>query len=85
MNKKLTLLLDESVISQAKEYAEHHQETLSGMVERYFKYLTVKTSNKQRKKIPKDIEALVGIIKIPGDLDVKKDYRRYRADRVLHE
>jgi hypothetical protein len=85
MNKKLTLLLDESVISQAKEYAEHHQETLSGMVERYFKYLTVKTSNKQREKIPKDIEALVGIIKIPGDLDVKKDYRRYRADRVLHE
>jgi hypothetical protein len=85
MNKKLTLLLDESVISQAKEYAEYHQETLSGMVEKYFKYLTAKTSSKQRIRIPKDIEALVGIIKIPDDLDVKKDYRRYRGDRVLHE
>ncbi|MBI4764314.1 MAG: hypothetical protein HY787_06895 [Deltaproteobacteria bacterium] len=79
MNKKLTLLLDEAVINQAKEYAEDHQETLSGMVEKYFKYLTAKTSTKQRLKIPKDIETLVGIIKIPDDLDVKKDYRRYRA------
>ncbi len=84
MNKKLTLLLDESVISQAKDYAESHQETLSGMVEKYFKYLTVKTLKKP-KKTAKDIEALVGIIKIPRDLDVKKEYRQYRAKRSLHE
>jgi hypothetical protein len=85
MNKKLTLLLDETVISQAKNYAGHHEETLSGMVEKYFRFLTAKTSNKPRIKISREIEALVGIIKIPGHLDVKRDYRKHRADRALHE
>ncbi len=85
MNKKLTLLLDETVISRAKDYAGHHEETLSGLVEKYFNYLTAKTSNKPEIKISKEIEALVGIVKIPGHLDVKKDYREHRADRVLHE
>ena len=85
MNKKLTLLLDETVISHAKDYAEYHKETLSGMVEKYFKYLTAKTSNKPRIIISKEIEGLVGIVKIPDNLDVKKDYRQHRADRTLHE
>lgn len=85
MNKKLTLLLDETVIRLAKTYAEHNKKTLSGMVEKYFRYLTAKTSNKPRIKISKEIEALVGIIKIPGHLDIKRDYRQHRADRALHE
>ncbi len=84
MNKKLTLLLDETVISQAKDYAEHHEEMLSGMVEKYFRYLTAKPSKKPKVKISKEIEGLVGIIHIPGHLDVKKDYRQHRADRSLH-
>jgi hypothetical protein len=84
MNKKLTLLLDEMVISQAKSYAEDHKETLSGMVEKYFKYLTIKNSNKRRIKISPEIEKLVGIIKIPDHYAVKEEYRRHRADKVLH-
>jgi hypothetical protein len=85
MNKKLTLLLDEAVISQAKSYAENHKETLSGMVEKYFKYLTAKKLDKKRIKISREIEGLVGIVKIPDNLDAKKDYRQHRADRALHE
>jgi hypothetical protein len=85
MNKKLTLLLDETVIHQAKDYAGHHKETLSGMVEKYFKYLTAKNSNKTRIIISKEIEDLVGIIRIPEQLDVKKEYRRHRAGKAVHE
>lgn len=85
MNKKLTLLLDERVINQAKNYAEHHKETLSGMVEKYFKYLTARTTNKTKTRISSEIEDLVGIIKIPDDLDIKREYRRHRSDKALHE
>ncbi len=85
MNKKLTLLLDETIIAQAKSYAEHHKETLSGMVEKYFKYLTSKHPIKTKIRLPQEIEELVGVIKIPDNLDVKKEYRRHRADKVLHE
>ena len=85
MNKKLTLLIDETVITQAKSYAEHHKETLSGMVEKYFKYVTSQHSIKTKVKLPQEIEKLVGIIKIPDNLDIKKEYRRHRADKALHE
>ncbi len=85
MNKKLTLFLDETVIYQAKSYAERHKETLSGMVEKYFKYLTSMNPNKTKAGIPREIEELIGIIRIPGSLDIKKEYRRHRADKALHE
>lgn len=85
MNKKLTLLLDETVIYQVKSYAERHKETLSGMVEKYFKYLTAKSPNKTKVRITHEIEDLSGIIKIPKNLDIKKEYRRDRANKALHE
>lgn len=40
MDKKLTLRLDADVIESAKAYARQHGESLSQMVERYFKRLT---------------------------------------------
>jgi hypothetical protein len=55
------------------------------MVEKYFKYLTAKNPDKTKAKIPREIEELVGIIKIPGRLDIKKEYRRHRAGKALHE
>ncbi|OHD65515.1 MAG: hypothetical protein A2176_14090 [Spirochaetes bacterium RBG_13_51_14] len=85
MNKKLTLFLDERVINQAKSYAERHKETLSGMVEKYFNYLTAKNQNKTKARISREIEELIGIIRIPDNLDIKKEYRRHRANKELHE
>lgn len=55
------------------------------MVEKYFTYLTSKHSINTKVKLPQEIEELVGVIKIPDNLDVKKEYRRHRADKVLHE
>ncbi len=85
MNKKLTLLLDEAVINKTKEYAERNKETLSGLVEKYFRYVTSKTPTKTREKIHPEIEKLIGIISIPPDIDIKKDYRQHRADKASHE
>ena len=85
MNKKLTLLIDETIINQAKSYAERHKETLSGMVEKYFTYITTKNPDNTKERIHQEIEDLVGIITITDNLDVKKEYRRHRADKAFHE
>ena len=85
MNKKLTLLLDETIINQAKEYAKKQDETLSGMVEKYFAFLTTKNRKKVSINTSQEIEKLLGIISVPSDLDIKEDYRRSRSDRVLNE
>ncbi|MBI5140929.1 MAG: hypothetical protein HZA20_01900 [Nitrospirae bacterium] len=82
MNKKLTLLLDESVIEQAKTFAEQHKESLSGMVEKYFKYLVSGNRNKGTiAKISPEIAALTGIIHIPDAVDIKQEYRKHRAGK----
>ena len=85
MNKKLTLLLDETVINQAKEYAKKQNETLSGMVEKYFTFITTKNPKKVLINASPEIEKLSGIIKIPDNFDIKKDYRQYRSNKLLNE
>ncbi len=85
MNKKLTLLLDETVINGAKTYAERRRETLSGIVEKYFKYLTGEKPNINSQGIPLEIRKLIGIIKLPDSLDIREEYRRHRADKAAHE
>jgi len=81
MNKKLTLSLDERIIARAKDYADQSNQSLSGMVEKYFTYLTGKVSPKGKgTELPAEIEAMIGIIRVPDSLDVKDEYRRHRAD-----
>ena len=85
MNKKLTLLLDETIINQAKDYAKKQNETLSGMVEKYFTFITTKNPKKVSVNTSREIEKLSGIISIPNDFNIKEDYRKYRSDKVLNE
>jgi hypothetical protein len=85
MNKKLTLFLDETVVDHAKSYAQRHKETLSGMVEKYFRYLTAQNPEKTKVRMPREIEELIGIIRIPDDIDIKKEYRQHRAGKTTHE
>ena len=86
MNKKLTLLLDERIISRAKIYASKNHESLSGLVAKYFTYLAGKDSvAEDGVKLPNDIEQLIGIVAVPDSLDVKEDYRRHRTEKGLHD
>ncbi len=86
MNKKLTLLLDEKIINRAKVYVNKNHESLSGMVAKYFTYLSSKDSlSEERTTFPEDIEQLIGIVNVPPALDVKSAYREHRAEKGLHD
>ena len=72
MNTKLTLTIEKEVIEVAKKYAKEKGQSLSDLVENYFKLIT----NERRSKKPDDlsprIKRLRGIIKIEDNLDYKQ-------------
>ena len=86
MNKKLTLLLDEKIIKNAKEYASKNNESLSGIVAKYFVYLAGNNTSKSSDAIiEKEIEDIVGIVQLPTEIDIKKEYREHRAMKGMHD
>ena len=80
MDKKLTLKLDGDVIESAKTYAVQHNESVSGMVEKYLKALTENSKNENMIQ-SKNIISMSGIINIPDKYDEKNDYREYKASK----
>lgn len=71
MTTKLTLTLDDSVISNAKKYARKRGKSLSGIVENYLLSLTM-TEEKDEPLSPKILK-LMGVIKLPEGFDYKKE------------
>jgi hypothetical protein len=71
MTTKLTLTIDDSVISIAKKYAKQKGKSLSDIVENYLMSLTSK-ENKVESISPKILK-LMGAIKLPEDYDYKKE------------
>lgn len=51
MRSKLTLLINEQIISDAKKYVRGHGKTLSKIVEEYLKSLTDNVSNKNNEML----------------------------------
>lgn len=80
MNKKLTLLLDDKLIQKTKHYAAKNHQSLSQMVDSYFRFVTSEEAKSTEEPlISPTIEKLIGVIQIPPNLDIKKDYREARA------
>jgi hypothetical protein len=71
MTTKLTLTIDDSVISIAKKYAKQKGKSLSGIVENYLMSLTSK-QNKEEIISPRILK-LMGAIVLPEDFDYKKE------------
>lgn len=72
MNTKVTLTIEKEVIEIAKEYAKEKGQSLSEMVENYFKIIA---SNRKKTKINQlspRISKLRGILKVNEDFDSKK-------------
>ena len=69
MNTKLTLTIEKEVIEIAKEYAKEKGQSLSEMVENYFKFVTVKRIKIKEKQLSPKVRTLRGIIKADKDLD----------------
>ncbi len=72
MNTKLTLTIEKEIIEIAKEYAKEKGQSLSEMVENYFKFVTVKRKKIKEKQLSPRVRKLRGIIKTEGNLEYKK-------------
>ena len=79
MTTKLTLTIDDSVISIAKKYAKRKGKSLSDIVENYLMSLTSK-ENKEEKISPKILK-LMGVIQLPDNFDYKKELTKQLAKR----
>ena len=62
MNTKLTLTLEKEVIEIAKKYAKENGQSLSELVENYFKFVTVQRNKIQGKQLSPKVRKLRGII-----------------------
>ncbi|SMO69425.1 DUF6364 family protein [Solitalea koreensis] len=71
MTTKLTLTIDDSVISVAKKYAKNKGKSLSDIVENYLMTLTSKESKDET--ISPRILKLMGVIELPEDFDYKRE------------
>lgn len=68
MNTKLTL----KIIEIAKEYAKEKGQSLSEMVENYFKLITVSREKSKPKQLSHKVQKLRGIIKVDDSFDYKR-------------
>lgn len=69
MNTKLTLTLEKEIIDIAKVYAKERGQSLSEMVENYFKLLTVNQKSLNVSKLSPKVKELRGILTIEGDIN----------------
>jgi hypothetical protein len=72
MNTKLTIKLNDDVISRAKRYAKHRKTSLSKMIESYLDSVT--KPNSKEIEITPLVKSLSGVITLIEDYDYKKDY-----------
>ena len=72
MNTKLTLTIEKEVIEIAKEYAKDKGQSLSEMVENYFKVLTSGRAVINEKQLSPKVRKFRGIIKIENNLNYKE-------------
>ncbi len=79
MSKKLTLLLDDSIISSAKIYAHENNTSLSQLVQSFLKLITKKDKNKT---IYSPITSeLLGVLRSAKKINHKKDYENYLSEK----
>ena len=81
MDAKLTIKLDDDVITRAKRYAKNRKTSISKMVESYLESVTKPDSKKI--KITPLVKSLSGVINLPVDYDYRKDYTDYLTKKYL--
>ncbi|MET4081610.1 sulfur relay (sulfurtransferase) DsrC/TusE family protein [Pedobacter sp. UYP30] len=72
MNTKLTLTIEKKVIEVAKVYAKEKGQSLSEMVENYFKFVTLSRNKIKEKQLSPNVRKLRGIIKADDKFDYKQ-------------
>ncbi len=72
MNTKLTLTIQKQVIEDAKKYAKEKGQSLSHLVENYFKLLTKDEISLPQKQLSPRTRKLRGILKVEDNFDYKQ-------------
>ena len=72
MDAKLTLNMDRDIAEKAKAYARSKGRSLSDLVEDYLKFLTSSRKEDDPELTPR-VRSLFGSIKVPKDMDYKKE------------
>lgn len=72
MDTKLTLTMEKEVIEIAKEYAKEKGQSLSEIVENYFKFITLKRMKIKEEQLSPKVRKLRGIINTEENLDYKE-------------
>ena len=79
MDTKLTIKLNDSVINKAKYFAKSRRTSLSKMIESYLEKVSSDTSNYS--EITPLVKSLSGIIVLPDDAKLNKDYTDYLINK----
>ncbi|MFW0715926.1 DUF6364 family protein [Pedobacter sp. N23S346] len=79
MNTKLTLTIDDSVIKQAKAYAEKQGRSLSAVVENYLKAVTKR--EEKEVEISPIVKSMIGAFKMPEDFNYKEELNKMREEK----
>ena len=83
MQAKLTLRIDDALISAAKRYAESNDKSVSQVVSDYFQVLQQSTSIKQTMAdLPPITRSLKGLLKNKSSLS-KVTYKKYLEEKYL--
>ncbi|MEI7526572.1 MAG: DUF6364 family protein [Mariniphaga sp.] len=80
MDTKLTLKLNKEVIEKAKQYAQSHERSLSGIIESYLEALTIMEEPENGKngfEISPFVKSISSGVQIPVELDYKSEYSNY--------
>ncbi|MEM9921950.1 MAG: DUF6364 family protein [Bacteroidota bacterium] len=79
MDKKLTLSLNAQVIENAKIYARENEISLSKLIEGYLRSVT--KQNTREVEITPLVQSLIGVVDIPEDFNMRKDYTNYLMEK----
>lgn len=79
MDAKLTIRLNENVISRAKNYAKKRKTSLSKMIENYLDIVS-KPESEESEFTPL-VKSLSGVIKLPDNYNYKKDYEEFLTQK----
>jgi hypothetical protein len=82
MNTKLTLTIERTVIDKAKMYAKRKGNSLSDIVENYFKIITKDGHGSEIETTP-IVKSLKGSFKAPQDFNYKKQLTKSLSKKYL--
>ena len=76
--------MDDAIIERAKKYASDKIESLSEMVENYFRLVT-SNYKKEDKNFSPIVQELLGSIKVPNDFDYENAKYDYLKEKYLND